>query len=120
AAERLTTALKGWPALIRAATLQAVTAGSAGPPPEHLIRPYIVAMLQEASSTNSRDFILASAVPEQFDLETARALSAGQDAWLLVNDLVTSGLLNAAATPSGSRYSYAPAVRHTLLALMDE
>lgn len=120
AAGRLTAALDGWPALIRAAILQAVTAGASGIPPEDLVRPYVAAMLQEASSTGRRDFILATAVPDGFDLATARALSTGEDALLLVNDLVASGLLNATATGSGSHFSYAPAVRRTLLALMSE
>ncbi|QGH68483.1 hypothetical protein GCE65_02385 [Pseudactinotalea sp. HY158] len=117
-AERLTGELGGWPALVRAAIHQAILTDDPSTPPESFAGQYIAAAFHELASPALRDFALSTAVPSEFDLQTARALGSEEDAWAMISELTASGLLGATPAPSGSVYAYAPAVRRTLLGVM--
>lgn len=114
-AERLVTELGGWPAAIRACLDSAATAGTTVTADAVVDDGYLRALLSDQTSSAGRDFLLRTAVPEEFTAAAAQALVPGDQVVGELRKLRASGILRERHTEAGPRYSYPRAIREAIL-----
>lgn len=111
-AEEIAVDTGGWPAAIRAALMRA---DSDGVLDAHLVDGYVTNMLSDPSAPGEWEFLLRSAVPSRFTVETLRRIAPEHDPLPLLRELRATGLLLEAKDGARQVYSYVPAVRRALL-----
>ncbi|MFV0252959.1 MAG: LuxR C-terminal-related transcriptional regulator [Beutenbergiaceae bacterium] len=108
----------GWPSAIRAGL--AHTGAGANGFDARLVDDYIVNMVRDPSSPETRSFMLRTAVPTRFTLETAREIAPSAEPLRILRELHAAGLVTELSEANETGYSYVPAVRRTLLRLGQE
>ncbi|TDE88499.1 hypothetical protein EXU48_23225 [Occultella glacieicola] len=122
-AQQIAVDLGGWPSAIRAGLMRAVSGsdGIDGPLVDgSLVDGYIATMVRDLRFENVRSFLLRTAIPEQFDIEMARAIAPEGNTVRILRNVRAAGLLSERHTVEGQMYSYAPAIRNALIRVMRE
>ncbi|SEE84316.1 LuxR C-terminal-related transcriptional regulator [Ruania alba] len=118
-AEELADELGGWPSAIRAGLFGSAGHDESGSVNRGLIDDYIATTVREARFENVRLFVLRTAIPDEFDVATARAIDSDEAA-SLIRLVHSAGLLSERFTADGPVYVYPPAVRRALRRLVRE
>ncbi|WP_168217765.1 LuxR C-terminal-related transcriptional regulator [Occultella kanbiaonis] len=124
-AQQIAVDLGGWPSAIRAGLMRAVSGvdgdGDGGTLVDgSLVDGYIATMVRDLRFENVRSFLLRTAIPEQFDIEMARAIAPEGNTVRILRNVRAAGLLSERHTVEGQMYSYAPAIRNALIRVMRE
>lgn len=125
-AERVAADLGGWPAAIRACLREFANRGHLD---EDRVMGYVSALVADLRFGDVRDFLLRTAVPEDFDIDLLRLVmpaagpageAAAPDPARILARLRGAGLVHDRRTTAGVRYSYPPAIRRALLHVMHQ
>ncbi len=113
-ADELVVSLGGWPAAVRACIATATVSGQEASVDAGTIDGYMEAILSDIRSTKLREFLIRTAVPDEFSAAAARAIMPDGTAIRDLRNLRLGGLLQERETVDGLRYSYPPAIRDAL------
>ncbi|UFU05739.1 LuxR C-terminal-related transcriptional regulator [Ruania halotolerans] len=116
-AQQVAVDLGGWPSAIRAGLTHSAGNGS-GDIDTELVENYIIAMVRDLRFEKMRSFLLRTAIPEEFDLEMARAIVPKGHTARMLRNVHDAGLISERRTVNGVMYSFAPATRAALLRVM--
>lgn len=119
-AEQIVVDLGGWPSAIRAGLQRAAASGGRDTAEVTFADHYIGSMVRDLRFENVRAFLLRTAIPEQFDIETARVIAPEGNTVRMLRNIRAAGLLSERRTASGQTYSYPPAIRAALIRVMRE
>ena len=119
-AEQIVVDLGGWPSAIRAGLQRAAASGGRDTAEVTFADNYIGAMVRDLRFENVRAFLLRTAIPEQFDIETARVIAPEGNTVRMLRNIRAAGLLAERRTVDGPSYSYPPAIRAALIRVMRE
>lgn len=119
-AEQIVVDLGGWPSAIRAGMQRAAASGARSSGEVTFADNYIAAMVRDLRFENVRAFLLRTAIPEQFDIETARVIAPEGNTVRMLRNIRAAGLLSERRTVDGQSYSYPPAIRAALIRVMRE
>ncbi|WP_127571503.1 helix-turn-helix transcriptional regulator [Georgenia faecalis] len=119
-AHRIADDLGGWPAAVRACIEAAAMNGSDTVVDTGLVDDYLFGLLQDMTSDGLRDFLLRTAVPEEFSEATARVIVPGAAVGTHLRNLRAAGLLTRAHRGVAVRYSYPRAIREALVRILGE
>lgn len=119
-AEQIVVDLGGWPSAIRAGLQRAAASGGRDTAEVTFADNYIGAMVRDLRFENVRAFLLRTAIPEQFDIETARVIAPEGNTVRMLRNIRAAGLLAERRTVDGQSYSYPPAIRAALIRVMRE
>lgn len=119
-AEQIVVDLGGWPSAIRAGLQRAAASGGRDTAEVTFADNYIGAMVRDLRFENVRSFLLRTAIPEQFDIETARMIAPEGNTVRMLRNIRAAGLLAERRTVDGPSYSYPPAIRAALIRVMRE
>src|SRR5699024_2840203 len=106
--------LGGWPAAVRTCIAAAAVGGHRAVVDTVAVDGYIHALLSDMRSISLREFLMRTAVPDEFSAPDARAMVPDGTAIRELRNLRLSGLLRERETVGGLRYSYPPAIREAL------
>ncbi|UNX54345.1 LuxR C-terminal-related transcriptional regulator [Georgenia sp. TF02-10] len=115
-AERLADGLDGWPAAVR----DVLVRSRGGPVNLSLADDYIAAVVRDLRDEHLRDFVLRTAVPEEFDAELVRRVVPGEEALVALRAVRSGGMVREEVRGERRVYAYPPLVRQALLRLLDE
>ncbi|WP_324649583.1 LuxR C-terminal-related transcriptional regulator [Georgenia sp. H159] len=113
-ASNLVVELGGWPAAVRTCIATASVGGREATVEAGTVDGYIQALLADVRSPALREFLMRTAVPEEFSVSAARAIVPDGTAIRELRNLRLGGLLRERETVDGLRYSYPPAIREAL------
>src|SRR5690625_4666673 len=124
-AEQVAADLGGWPAAIRAGLRSEEHTSELD---DDLVMGYISTLVADLRFGDIREFLLRTAVPEDFDIELLRLIvPAGEhsgdgalDPAPILVRLRSSGLIRDRRGPETLRYYYPPAIRRALLQVMHQ
>lgn len=119
-AEQIVVDLGGWPSAIRAGLQRAAASGGRDTAEVTFADNFIGAMVRDLRFENVRAFLLRTAIPEQFDIETARVIAPEGNTVRMLRNIRAAGLLAERRTVDGQSYSYPPAIRAALIRVMRE
>ncbi|WP_454085479.1 LuxR C-terminal-related transcriptional regulator [Georgenia sp. Marseille-Q6866] len=106
--------LGGWPSAIRTCISAAIVGGRRAVVDAGTVDGFIEALLDDVRSTALREFLMRTAVPDEFSAAAARAMVPEGTAIRELRNLRLGGLLRERETVDGLRYSYPPAIRDAL------
>ncbi|MCM3660817.1 LuxR C-terminal-related transcriptional regulator [Georgenia satyanarayanai] len=106
--------LGGWPAAVRTCIATAGVGGREAAVDTGTVDGFIETLLADVRSTALREFLMRTAVPEEFSAAAARAIVPDGTALRELRNLRVGGLLRERETVEGLRYSYPPAIRDAL------
>lgn len=113
-ASELAMELGGWPAAVRACVAAAAVGGHQAAVDAGTVDGFIETLLADVRSTALREFLMRTAVPDEFSAAAARAIVSDGTALRELRNLRVGGLLRERETVEGLRYSYPPAIRDAL------
>ncbi|WP_413452135.1 LuxR C-terminal-related transcriptional regulator [Georgenia phoenicis] len=106
--------LGGWPAAVRLCIASGVVGGRETTVDAATVDGFIETLLGDVRSHALREFLVRTAVPDEFSASAARAIVPDGTAIRELRNLRVSGLLRERETVDGLRYSYPPAIRDGL------
>src|SRR5690606_3869812 len=113
-AAELAMELGGWPAAVRTCVAAAVVGGHQAAVDPGTVDGFIEALLADVRSTALREFLMRTAIPDEFSAAAARAIVPDGTALRELRNLRVGGLLRERETVDGLRYSYPPAIRDAI------
>lgn len=119
-AQHLVSELGGWPAALRAMIDDAAISARAPVVDSHMVDEFLYALLQDLRSEDLREFMLRAAVPTEFSAAGAQAILPGAPVGEHLRELRLTELLSERNTVGGTRYSYPPAIRESILRIIHE
>lgn len=119
-AQQIAVDLGGWPSAIRAGLMRSGSSEDPGGIDGSLVDGYVGTMVRDLRYESVRSFLLRTAIPEQFDIEMARAIAPEGNTVRILRNIRAAGLLSERHTVDGQMYSYAPAIRDALIRAMRE
>ncbi len=113
-ADELVMELGGWPAAVRTCITAAAVGGHFATVEAATVDGYIETLLADLRSASLREFLMRTAVPDEFSAAAARAIVPNGTAIRELRNLRLGGLLRERETVDGLRYSYPPAIRDAI------
>ncbi|MEE6273828.1 LuxR C-terminal-related transcriptional regulator [Georgenia sp. MJ206] len=112
--------LGGWPAAIRSCIEDAAVTGGDARVEASLVDGYLATLLNDLQSEGLREFLLRTAVPEEFTASGVTAIVPGERGARDLRNMRLTGLLTVRRTDAGVRYGYPPAIREALVRILRE
>ncbi len=119
-ADDLVIDLGGWPAALRTCITAAAVGGHDARIDASTVDGYIETLLGDLRSAGLREFLMRTAVPDEFSASAARAMVPDGTAIRELRNMRLAGLLRERETVDGLRYSYPPAIREALRRVTSE
>ena len=113
-ADELVMELGGWPAAVRTCITAAAVGRHSATVEAATVDGYIETLLADLRSASLREFLMRTAVPDEFSAAAARAIVPNGTAIRELRNLRLGGLLRERETVDGLRYSYPPAIRDAI------
>ncbi|MEE6283079.1 helix-turn-helix transcriptional regulator [Georgenia sunbinii] len=110
----------GWPAAIRSCLDAAAVSESNARVDSTLVDGFVDTLLRDIRSDDLREFLVRTAVPEEFSAAGASAIVPGGRAIRDLRNLLVGGMLQERHTVAGLRYTYPPAIRESIVRTIAE